>query len=231
MHVEALLYCKVLTCTVTFYLGLAQPLIEDCFAIAVLSTTRTVVTGIADVLSFTMSGKDVVPIIGGASQEGMQAVNEQRMFAAQLAASVASQTPVTLSVEDQREALLALSDKRKREADAEGRKIALAKNLLHSAVWQGMAESTRFRFVAMDEDYYATGKIPLWSFTTESESDILLPGEGRCATSVTRYKSAIAKMAHDVHVKAKEQGSRVLSFLPALGKNQEVPEGVKGLLT
>jgi hypothetical protein len=34
-------------------------------------------------------------------------------------------------------------------------------------------------------------------------------------------------MAHDVHVKAKEQGSRVLSFLSVLGKNQEVPEDVR----
>jgi hypothetical protein len=90
----------------------------------------------------------------------MQAVNEQRMFAAQLAVSVANQTPVTLSVEDQREALLALSEKRKMEADVEHRKIALAMNLLHSAVWQGMAESTRFRLVALDEEYCATGKIP-----------------------------------------------------------------------
>jgi hypothetical protein len=93
-----------------------------------------------------------------------------------------------------------------------------------------MAESTRFRFVSMDDEYYMTGKIPLRFFTSEAESDILLPGHGRCATSVTHYKSALARiatMAHDVHVKAKEQGSRVLSFLSVLGKNAELPEDLR----
>jgi hypothetical protein len=86
----------------------------------------------------------------------MQAVIEQRTFAAQLAESVVNRTR-TPSAEDQREALLALSEKR--EADAEHRTIAFAKKLLHSASWRGMAESTRF--VAMEDEYYATGKIPL----------------------------------------------------------------------